>query len=579
MSKAKEHAKASVMTYFILGAGITFVLLVIMGCIQFKANQIWDAGKKNAHNNILILKDGWTCKPEGGTPFSTYLPNNLNLPPEIRKVTLTNRLPRTEISGGGIRFECMSTTVNIYIDGKLMKSYGKITDANHFVFSSASNVIFIPLREDQYGKEISIELTSLFKAELGMMLAPQIGSQHDFLMNDLLHNATNIFSLAILLLFAVLLLVFYAVFQALHNKHKELLIFFVFTLLICLLYNSQNTLMWELFNYSDYLPAFNDWIFYIVDGFLPICGYLVLLTLVKKRIPKNSVRLMGFHTGLYILAAALQITWVLSINYFRPVFMIITLLNYTMLFIGLKPWRLTGANKYFLLALFSIIGAHIADYLKYLLGFFPLQQKVVVWLNLEAPFLLFLPWVSIVYMVLLAYALMLITKNDLRDIQKKAERDMLTGLYNRGTFEALVERYINSSKAPAGYMIIDIDHFKTINDTWGHPHGDEVLIAVAKELKSNFRNNDFVARLGGDEFAIFLPDISDENQIKIKAKLVEDIIERIEIGTLRQKVTGSVGVALYPTNSTYEELYKNADKAMYKEKQNFKAGTLSDKEE
>ena len=567
MSKVKKQNKADKLTYIIIGACIAFVILLIMGCIQFKATQILEAGRENSKTNIQVLKDGWTCELEDGVSFPTQLPNNLNLPSKTTKIILINQLPNTEIPGGGLRFECMSTAVNIYIDGELVKSYGKITDEKHFIYNAASNVIFIPLETSQYGKEIAIELSSIFKTELGMVIAPQLGSQHDFLLNDLLNNATNIFILASILIFSLVLLAFYLSLQALHKNYIELLIFFVFTLLIGLLYNSQNTLMWEIFNYSDFLPALNDWLFYIEDAFLPICGYLLISIIAKKGIPKKCYAFMCFHAGLYGVAAILQITWVISINYFRPVFMALTLLNYTTLFLTLKPWKATRVNKCYQLALFCIIAAHVADYLKYLLGFFPLQQKIVIWLNLEVPFLFFLPCASVIYMILLSYALMLITKGDLNDIQNKAERDMLTGLYNRSTMETIVSQYIESYMDAAGFIIIDIDDFKSINDTWGHLQGDEVLRKVAQELKFNFRDDNFVARLGGDEFAIFLPHLSDDRQIRKKVELVMDIFGSIEIGICNQKISGSVGFAIYPENgSTYEELYDNSDKAMYRVK-------------
>ena len=76
---------------------------------------------------------------------------------------------------------------------------------------------------------------------------------------------------------------------------------------------------------------------------------------------------------------------------------IVTLLSYLSLFVSLKPWKSIGESKYYQLEVFCIIGAHLTDYLKYLLGFLPLNQEIIIWLNLEVPFLFFLPLASIIY--------------------------------------------------------------------------------------------------------------------------------------------------------------------------------------
>lgn len=566
MANMKQVPQKPMLKYILIASSIAFIILAIMGSIQFKAKEIMSNARINAKNTLSELNDGWIYKLENGMSYSTSLPNNLNLPSDTRKITLTSQLPGTVIPGGGIRFEPMMVAINIYIDGELVKTYGEITDANHFIYHTASNIIFVPLSPEQYGKEIVIELTSLFSTELGMLGAPQIGSQHDFLLNDLLNSEANLFLLMILLLFAIILLIFYAVFQSLHNKHLELVAFSIFTLLIALLYNSQNTLLWELFDYPDSLPALNEWFFFIVDAFLPIWGYLILIMVAKKKLLKRNYIFMGIHSGLYVLGAILQLTWILSINYFRPVFMLLTLLSYIALFLTLKPWKSLGQTKYYQMAVFFIILAHIADYLKYLLAFLPLHQEVLLWLNLKVPFLFFLPLMTIIYIVLLSYALIFITKNDLGDMKNKAQRDLLTGLYNKSTMEVLVRMYMESSTDLAGFIVIDINHFKNINDTWGHLYGDKVLKGVAQQLELYFSNNDIIARLGGDEFAIFSPSLSNEHEIQEKVALAVTVLGAMEIDPPNQKISASAGFALYPENSSYDKLYDLADQAMYRMK-------------
>lgn len=570
MRNKKKATNRPILKHTLTAASIAFFILIIVGAIQFNACKILGNARTNSNNNTIIeLNHAWTYETENGIRFPTSLPNNLNLPLHTRKVTLRNRLPDTSIPGGGIRFKPMMSTIQIYIDGKLVESYGEIINPNHYIYKTASSTIFVPLKPEQYGKEIVMVLSSLFNTELGMLSAPLLGSHHDFILNDLIHNGTNIFLLIVILAFAILLIVFYTIFQTLHNKHLELVAFAFFTLLVALLYNTSNSLVWELFNFSASLPALNAWFFFIEDGFLPILGYLIFVMVAKDELCKKSYVSMGIHAGLYVLGAALQVTWLLSINYLRPLFMTLTLINYIFLFYSLRPWQSVDEITYYQWAVFTIIGAQLADYFKYLLAFLPLNTDFAIWLSLEVPFLFFLPFAVIVYMVLLSLALVFITRKDLGDIKNKAQRDLLTGAYNRATMETFVSAYIESCDEIAGFIVIDLNHFKSINDTLGHLYGDQVLIKVAQQLELYFGNNDIVARLGGDEFAIFCPNLLHASEIHIKSELALTVLEEIKIDTPLKHLSASVGYSVYPDCVGYNELYESSDQAMYRKKNEF----------
>lgn len=152
-----------------------------------------------------------------------------------------------------------------------------------------------------------------------------------------------------------------------------------------------------------------------------------------------------------------------------------------------------------------------------------------------------------------------------------ATYDTLTNLYNRRTFEELFQKQLARSQrtqAPFAISIIDIDHFKKFNDTYGHEVGDEVLRQVAGGLKDSVRINDVVARYGGEEFVAILTDTKDGGA-RIVADRLRQKIESLElrVGFQTLHITISVGVAVYPDHGTTRDaLIEHADEALYRAK-------------
>lgn len=158
------------------------------------------------------------------------------------------------------------------------------------------------------------------------------------------------------------------------------------------------------------------------------------------------------------------------------------------------------------------------------------------------------------------------------ELKRQRDVDMLTKLSNRGAFERVVAQYIHESNQNAVLMIMDIDNFKSVNDTMGHAYGDMVLQLVGEYMKEAFRSSDTVSRLGGDEFVAFLPAAGDIGLILKKAEKLTERIAGIKVGSEPACVIGaSAGLARYPSNGcSFEELYKRADEALYQAKQSGK---------
>lgn len=144
------------------------------------------------------------------------------------------------------------------------------------------------------------------------------------------------------------------------------------------------------------------------------------------------------------------------------------------------------------------------------------------------------------------------------------QTDPLTGLYNRRHFEQQVRLALGERQAGAFYMI-DLDHFKHINDTLGHPKGDLVLIAFAQILRGGFAPQDILGRTGGDEFAVFQPGARDPGAaVAQAAALIEQLRGYLsDLSSLPQQAC-CVGIALAPEHGQdFDHLYQRADRALY----------------
>lgn len=155
-------------------------------------------------------------------------------------------------------------------------------------------------------------------------------------------------------------------------------------------------------------------------------------------------------------------------------------------------------------------------------------------------------------------------------LRHKAEHDPLTGVINRGAFEQMRE-VLKASTDPLAFLIIDVDKFKLINDCYGHEIGDQILKKVAKHLSDTFRAQDYVARIGGDEFAVIMTNSTRELQpvIQNKAESMNQFLKKPDDGL--PPISLSIGIA-FSDKGFPEELYSQADRALYQVKENGRCG-------
>ncbi len=153
-------------------------------------------------------------------------------------------------------------------------------------------------------------------------------------------------------------------------------------------------------------------------------------------------------------------------------------------------------------------------------------------------------------------------------ISRLAYHDALTGLINRFSLQSQLEQALaraRRERRALAVIFLDLDRFKTINDTMGHAMGDQLLMEVAHRLRENVRDSDIVARLGGDEFVVVLTEVDDATAAaRVADKLLHALSRRYRIGEHELHSTTSIGLAFYPDDGEDgETLMKNADAAMY----------------
>lgn len=178
---------------------------------------------------------------------------------------------------------------------------------------------------------------------------------------------------------------------------------------------------------------------------------------------------------------------------------------------------------------------------------------------------------------MLSYIAVTLRKNSIyNNIQRISFQDTLTQLANRWLFDYVLQREFNkvkSTNTPLSLLVIDIDHFKVINDQYGHQMGDAILGYLAKVLKQEFRNNDLAARYGGEEFAVILPAMEMENALAVADQLRQRIEEtRFTAGAEKIKLTVSIGVATHNglRGGAFTDppaVLRAAEEALYKAKQ------------
>ena len=146
-----------------------------------------------------------------------------------------------------------------------------------------------------------------------------------------------------------------------------------------------------------------------------------------------------------------------------------------------------------------------------------------------------------------------------------AETDRLTNLFNKSTMENLCREHLSKLSAgeKSALYVIDLDHFKEANDTYGHQCGDKILQQFADGLKKIFSDNAYIGRFGGDEFVILVKNFSNENEITDRARKILQTAMNISIDNMDPQITASIGISIAKIGDDYTQTFKRADESLY----------------
>ena len=176
----------------------------------------------------------------------------------------------------------------------------------------------------------------------------------------------------------------------------------------------------------------------------------------------------------------------------------------------------------------------------------------------------------ILLVILLIGRIVSVHTRDYNELVHTAQIDGLTAVYNKEHTQPAIDEFLRTSRPDAlhAFLILDIDKFKSVNDTYGHAVGDKVLHRVGEFLKNQFRDDDIIGRVGGDEFVILMKQVSSRDAALSRVQSMLEHIRSVKHAEMNgQAITFSVGVAFSPEQGTrFDELYRNADKALYQTK-------------
>ncbi|MEG2648239.1 MAG: GHKL domain-containing protein [Anaerovoracaceae bacterium] len=384
--------------------GIVIIVLLLAigtGFFQMGGSEVARSlGEKG--NSIHSLSSNWEMTTDKkSTPSIVDLPSRLPIEGKASSLTLSNTLPSDIDSGTALRLQTLSGWYDIYIDGTLRAQYGNHRITDNYWYDNPSFIIFVKLTAADAGKEIRIHTGSIDSHHLAIQREPLIGQHPDFIMGDMIESTYGNMIIILMVVSSFILLCVWCFFKFRKQTIQEIPRGVLFLLMMTVYYNVGNVFMLELLNYSPSYFGLNDFFYYVMNVFIPIAGYIIVLPYIKVQEEKFLKGFIFVHILFALFAFILQIVSIANYEPVEKVLMIMTIIGYLWLLFSIKNHHISKTERWFVYPVFICILGIILDYYKYMLNLDWLPEFIAIYLQVDSPFMIFLPLGMIVYLGML----------------------------------------------------------------------------------------------------------------------------------------------------------------------------------
>lgn len=457
----------------------------------------------------------------------------------------------------------------IYLEGKRIYKHGSFDEEGKGNFIGWPWHL-VDLPEDIGGKTLYFRIYSNY-LDLGLWGDIEIASKSHHLENLIKGRDGYRFVIGFIAVFIGLMFVF-TFFYSYHEKANLFLGFLIITQGMDIIVSSKITQLYF------YMPLLSQYILAFCYFFFPVGMALLLEQITFKKQISVIRSIWSLHLIYLLVGMTLAIMGVINLSTLYVPFDTIYYFVTMPLIIYFAYRETKSGNKdvrLFFIGFVLLVGSYVYNAL--------ISYGVLEWM--ESPTHFF-----ILFFLICLSAIIVGHYTNTKEIEKKnselnslqnslleknrileslSQTDHLTKLYNRLYLDNMIEKEVARSKryhTPFSVIVLDIDHFKKVNDTYGHQVGDQVLIDMASVLEDNTREIDTVGRWGGEEFLILLPETTLPNALKVAEKLREAI--QLHDFVCKEKQSASFGVAMLHEDEAIHTFISRVDKAMYQSKKN-----------
>lgn len=416
---------------------LAMLAAIIFSQTHFSMLKIYENGM-NKGEGLDYIEQGWEYTiNDGKTRYKTALPCVLELPQDAERLTFYNVIPTDVTDADVLRLQTQLGAYRVLVDGRLLDEIGQNATEKTYLYDCASAVLFGKLTKADAGKELCIQTSNMYPQYLAMQRAPMVGNHRDVLMSDVIESAGGLLIILVSVIFVAVFLLQYAFFRLKRQRYPALLLSALFLICLTLYYNTGNFFLLEFWNYPRVLYPVNDFTYYVLQAFIPILGYIILLTASEGKLPKPLRVLMCVHAGCSVAAVILQMLWLVPYISAELPLILLTLFCYGWFAASVRPWKLKRHERWRILPVLLCVSAFLLDYYKSAGTWFPLSKEFVSWFQMDLPFMVFLPPMMLLYGVTSIFDMVQLVAAEKIQLTLENERSQMQLLYAKKEYRQI----------------------------------------------------------------------------------------------------------------------------------------------